>query len=457
MGQRVVTDAIHGSIALTDEEWRVVDTPSFQRLRNLKQLQMAHLTYPNATHTRLAHSLGVFAMMGRVLDAAKRQKTLTLSDDVVGELRLAALLHDVGHYPYSHLMERIDKVNLTEELIELDGGATREIKLSGYPSHEEVGELIVTERVELRDALGGLERAQRVAALFRRSATANPELSKLVHSSLDMDRFDYLLRDANAAGVPYGKVDLHYLLDCLQVSQEGTIGFSHKAISAAEHFLFARFFMHKVVYYHKTTYAFEEACRQLLRRCRDQYRHDVPTSGEEIRRRIVQKDFFLNFTDAFVDRVVYNAATSDAASEDEAVLKQLARCIVDRRPPKLIGNVDELVSESSGGIAERCKVFEANCKNGLADLSRQLNVDPRLFLFTGIKEVTLEKPAPSEEERDEFVKIFEKGASEPRPLVEIETSITHVAAKQAYKFVRLYLVANDDAVVEKARLAVASW
>ena len=119
MAQRVVTDAIHGSIELTADEWRVVDTPSFQRLRHLKQLQMAHLTYPNATHTRLAHSLGVFSVMSKVLQVAK--DTLNIPETSVAELRLAALLHDIGHYPYSHLMEKIDKVQLIEDFRQANG------------------------------------------------------------------------------------------------------------------------------------------------------------------------------------------------------------------------------------------------------------------------------------------------------------------------------------------------
>src|SRR5271170_5800013 len=98
---RVVNDNIHGDIALTNDEWRVVNTATFQRLRSLKQLGMGHLVYPNATHTRFAHSLGVFRIMCRVLERLNQP----LSAEEQGELRLAALLHDIGHYPYSHLME----------------------------------------------------------------------------------------------------------------------------------------------------------------------------------------------------------------------------------------------------------------------------------------------------------------------------------------------------------------
>src|ERR1700744_1380718 len=101
---RVVNDNIHGDIALTEDEWKVVNTATFQRLRSLKQLGMGHLVYPNATHTRFAHSLGVFHVTCRVLD--KLEPTV-LDQEQKADLRFAALLHDIGHYPYSHLMERV--------------------------------------------------------------------------------------------------------------------------------------------------------------------------------------------------------------------------------------------------------------------------------------------------------------------------------------------------------------
>jgi len=478
MAPRVVTDAIHGSIELSDAEWDVVDTASFQRLRNLKQLQMAHLTYPNATHSRMAHSLGMFSVMSRVLKTAK--SPMKLKEEDVADLRLAALLHDIGHYPYSHLMERIDKVQLTEDFVRPAEGEKKKKKINltsrpePYPDHESLGELIVTKRADLRAAVGGEDRATRIAALFTRSKAADPQWSKLIHSSLDMDRFDFLLRDANATGVPYGNVDLHYLLSNVMASPSGVIGFSHKAMSSAEQFLFARFFMYKVVYFHKTTFGFEEACRQLLRRCRDAGSHNVPAGGDAIRERVLADDF-LSFTDAWVDQVVREAAKSE-----DPIIGVLARCIVNRRPPKLIWEETELKSLEDRRGAEHCRNFLSRCEDRLLGLAEFLGVDPRLFLVAGPKEVTLEgrrsrltRESASdldhaqrekleelfyqEEQREELVKIFPKGEAEPVSLVDIPSSITNIAAKYAYQFARLYLVTDDSEVAQKARAAVKEW
>ena len=101
---KLIVDSIHGDIHLTPIERRVVDTASFQRLRHLKQLGMAQATYPNATHTRFAHSLGVLGIMEHIARVAK--DALSLTDEQAEDIRLAGLLHDIGHYPYSHLMEK---------------------------------------------------------------------------------------------------------------------------------------------------------------------------------------------------------------------------------------------------------------------------------------------------------------------------------------------------------------
>jgi HD superfamily phosphohydrolase len=137
---KIIVDSIHGDIHLNEIERRVIDTASFQRLRHLKQLGMAHVTYPNATHTRFAHSVGVLGIMAKITDIAR--DALHLDDERVEDVRLAGLLHDIGHYPYSHLMEHVDKVRLTEEIAA--GTTTVQSSRVPYPDHEQVGEWIVT-------------------------------------------------------------------------------------------------------------------------------------------------------------------------------------------------------------------------------------------------------------------------------------------------------------------------
>ena len=457
-------DAVHGDIHLTDCECRIVDTASFQRLRYIKQLGMAHFTYPNATHTRFAHSLGVLAIMKRVLAPERRKVSLTAEQEE--DLRLAALLHDVGHYPYSHLMEKVDSVRLTEEFVEGAASAPRRVVLQPYPNHVDVGRLIVTEQEDLVEALGGRERAERVADLFSRRQAADLQLSKLISSSLDLDRLDYLLRDARGTGTPYGQIDLNYLLNSLRMSPSGLLGVVEKALPAAEHLLFARYFMHRTVYGHKTTMAFEEACRQLLRRVRDLERYELPRDGAAVEK-LVRSKGLGDFTDAYVDRVVHQAT-----NDEDPVVAGLALAIRHRQPPKLLKEVLVLTEPNPQSTAG--SIFKLNCRHRLAELARKHGLSLGQFLLCETKPLLLEDrphriPAddarnlPSEEE-DPLIKVFVGGAQEPVSIVDVPYGILGKCADFVFRAFRLYFVPTPENRKNVARdiacdlaLEVAGW
>jgi uncharacterized protein len=454
---KLVVDSVHGDIQLRPDEWEVVDTASFQRLRHLKQLQLAHLTYPNATHTRFAHSIGVLGIMARIAQIAQRQGLFDA--DQLRDIRLAGLLHDVGHYPYSHLMESIDQVKLTEEVIE--GSGTVVAASSPYPEHEELGEAIVSEQKDLLAALGGPDHARHIARLFRRDETADAQLSKLIHSSLDMDRLDYLVRDGRAAGVPFGEVDLHYLINNFRISPKGTLGIRAKAVTAVDHFLLARVFMFRSVYWHKTTFGFEEACRQLLCRVRGRGTYDLPRDGDQVRD-LVTGPHLGQFTDAFVDRVV-----EEAAADPDPVIAALANSIRRRRPPRLLKEVVILADGQGPHAGTR---FKSNCRNGLKALADRAGLHPGRLLITQTRPLRLEKRGASSgegqaramqaEEREEIIKVFVEGQEEPVSIVDVPHSLTHLWAEHFFQAFRLYLVpddATDEGLVERLRGEVSGW
>jgi len=399
---KLIVDSIHGDIHLKEREVQVIDTPSFQRLRQLKQLAMAQLVYPTATHTRFAQ-----------IDARR----------------------------------------------------------SKYPDHEEVGALIVTAQADLVKAIGGEERAKAVADIFTRRETADPQLSKLIHSSFDIDRWDYLLRDSYAAGVPYGQIDINYLLNNLKVSPQRMLGFKDKALAAVEHLLLARFFMHRVVYYHKTIYGMEEACRQLLRRLRDRddKRYHVPKDGEEVRR-LVQSEALYTFTDAFVEGVV-REATED---EDDAV-RALARAIQSRRPPKLLKEV--AVCEDVEKKTHAGRIFMQNCRSKLRGLAEEFDIplaqfllcEPYVRVVKPPEKPTFEQVAKMEageiqkrafEEEEEDIKIFVADAEEPISLMEIEHSLVVKYADYAFQLFRLYVIyegSDKEEIIERLKARVKDW
>jgi HD superfamily phosphohydrolase len=476
---KYIFDSIHGNILLKEREVKVIDTASFQRLRQLKQLAMAQMVYPAATHTRFAHSIGALGTMIRILDAAEKNG-ISLTEEQEENLRLAALLHDVGHYPYSHLMDKFIEVKLAEEEIE---GAKATVKAIdarkiAYPEHEEVGALIVTSQDDLVKALGGVENAKAVADIFTRSEAADPQLSKLIHSSFDIDRWDYLLRDSYATGVPYGQIDINYLLNNLKVSPQKVVGFKEKALAAVEHLLLSRFFMYRVVYCHKTIYGMEEACRQLLRRLKDKSGedYDIPLDGESIKN-LVKSERLYSFTDAFVDNIVKRAAIDfkGVADDEGKVIRALANSIQSRKPPALLKEV--AVCEETEKEYHAGKMFIHNCKSKLNGLAGEFGIPIGQFLLCEPKVSVVKPPqglvygraakmkpqdilAKAYEEEEEDIKIFESGEDEPKSLMEIKHSLVVKYANYSLQMFRLYVVyegEDRDGVIAKLREAVKGW
>jgi HD superfamily phosphohydrolase len=231
-----IRDPLWDTIHIDAVARRIIDTGAFQRLRYIKQLGHAHLVYPGASHTRFDHAVGVYHLARRALAVLRERGELDHVDDA--ECRVvpyAALLHDVGHYPFSHALEELEPHRLPGD-------------------HEEVSSRFLAQR-EIADALLPLgdDAPRRIGALIRGRST-NP-LQGLVSGSLDLDKIEYLKRDAHFCGVPYGDVDVDRLLHGLTLVRDpGTgrleIGVHEKGVAALESLLFAKYQMFRNVYWH---------------------------------------------------------------------------------------------------------------------------------------------------------------------------------------------------------------
>ncbi|MHC4538929.1 MAG: HD domain-containing protein, partial [Planctomycetota bacterium] len=381
--------------------------------------------------------------------------------------RLAALLHDIGHYPYSHLMEGIDKVNLTEEQVKVTK-QTLDKSLDPYPKHDLVGTFIVTGQSDLIEALGGKRRAKVIANIFGpkrpTESQESMQLSKLVHSSLDMDRLDYLLRDSQATGVPYGQIDINYLLNNLRVSPSGMLGISEKAMPAAEQFLLARYFMHRTVYYHKTTFGMEEVCRQLLRRLRDQRKYGIPKDGRGIRE-LVTSEAIGTFTDAYVDQIIHKAA-----NDNDQVVQALARSILRRQPPRLLKEVPVIGIVEQAGGSHAGTIFRINCRHHLSNVAKDFDIPLAQFILCETPPQRLEKRGPlvaaqeamrtNWKEEEELVKVFVNGEDEPKSLVDIPYSLISRCAGLFFQSFRLYVIyegEDKDSIITQLRETIKDW
>jgi HD superfamily phosphohydrolase len=358
---RHIADPIHGAIDLSPVEMEIIDTPSFQRLRRIRQLAMANRVYPGADHSRFVHSLGVFAIMSQVVARLRKIAPVVISAEDAPKLRLAALLHDVGHYPYSHVMEKVElptpPTRPESEPIqprEAEHGVRVAPTPGEYPKHVEVGERVVCRRGDIKSALKarGFD-PHEIASIFcgkHRESLYN----QLATSALDVDRMDYMLRDAHYTGVPFGRIDLHYITRNIEIDDEGKLCINPKAVPSVEHFLLSRWYNYGVIVFQKTVMGMEALTRALLRRMvEDVQWKEVPRTREEVWKLVDDRERFLQFDDVFVEARIRELASA-ARSPDPASL--MARAIVDRVKPRC-------VFEAYGGADDR---------DGLSDRSRRL-------------------------------------------------------------------------------------
>jgi hypothetical protein len=249
--RKAIFDPVHGTILLDGPALALIGTPEFQRLWGIRQTGFAHLVFPGANHTRLEHSLGTFWVAGQMADR------LGLEERARRRVTAAALLHDLGHGPFSHTLDG----PMTEVLGRGHEGVSR-ARIEGAdptfpPACAEVPGIL--ERFDLRP--------KEVADLVdpaRGGSPSNLERA-ILHSAVDADRIDYLQRDAHYTGVGHGAVDAGRLLDTIR-EDRGQVVFAEKGRSAVEGFLVGRALMYSTVYYHKTVRAAEMMAQAAVER-----------------------------------------------------------------------------------------------------------------------------------------------------------------------------------------------
>ena len=242
-GRFRVYDVLYGFVELSSDEARLVDTSVFQRLRRIKQLSLANLVYPGAEHTRFAHSLGVYWLASRVV--SRLVESGFVDEDEATLFRIAALLHDIGHLPYSHAIELYYHSKFRGWINE------------GFKFHEKLGHTMILLCDELREVIVSLGYDPKEVVALLTGTHRDIRLTSLISSDLDVDRLDYLPRDAHHTGVAYGLIDRERILDTLIVLDDGRVAVDEKGIQAVESFYVARLHMYQAVYYHKTISGYE--------------------------------------------------------------------------------------------------------------------------------------------------------------------------------------------------------
>jgi HD superfamily phosphohydrolase len=274
----IIRDPLWNNIRVDDFAMRLVDTRVVQRLRYVRQLGLAYLVYPGATHSRFEHALGTYHLARRTLALLSEREGGSFSAGDNAIVRAAALLHDVGHYPFSHALEEI-----------------------GAPHHEELAQPLVTGGVVgalLAEALG-VDAPTRVFDLIR-GRSAHP-LQGLISGSLDLDKIEYLKRDAYMCGVPYGEIDVDRLTHSLTLVSDPdtghrTVGVVEKGLAALESLLFAKYQMYRNVYWHHAVRSATAMYKRLV--------------GDALATGVVRADTIVGFTDeGLLDHLARTAPT----------------------------------------------------------------------------------------------------------------------------------------------------
>lgn len=252
---RRLRDPIYGYIPLTRDEQAIIDTPLFQRLRRIHQLALTKYVYPMAENSRFVHSVGAMHCATALYSGAIKNRQYEDEDHCI-HLRLAALLHDVGHLPFSHAVE--------SQLLKPEGIVNPQVKVK----HEQVGQYLIEHHPVLSDLLEG--RTKKVVRILSKEEQRPREriLSEFISGQLDADRADYLLRDSHSCGVQYGIYDFERYKSAFTVHRENGkkyLEVRERDIFVVESFLLARYHYNLQVPYHRTRTGFDLVLKRYIR------------------------------------------------------------------------------------------------------------------------------------------------------------------------------------------------
>lgn len=295
-----IRDPIYKSIEFNEFEKAIIDHPYFARLRKIAQLGLAQLVYPGATHNRFIHALGVMHVAGRVWRRLRETSGKLLREyfsevdlNYLGQMvRLAGLLHDVGHGPFSHATEGVMPPLSS---LAIPKSWFRQPPVTSRAKHEDYSVLLAFEMAKSGKTPLDKEMAQDIAALI--NARIRPSrrwekrfskigvhklLKSIISGELDADRMDYLLRDSHFAGVAYGHFDIDWLINNLTVSAQGrelVLTINDAGVWAFDDYLLARYHMFVQVYMHKTVNCFEHYLEKIFTNGEIDYK--IPSSARE--------------------------------------------------------------------------------------------------------------------------------------------------------------------------------
>ena len=348
MRDRVIRDEIHRDILVPAHHARIIDTHEFQRLRNVQQLSTCEFVFPSATHTRFAHSLGAYHLAGALTDSLQEVQPGILSNEDAELVRLGALLHDIGHPPYSHLLE-------TPEVF------------ATYHSHEHWGRVMLEDTSsEIGQVLAevlGTERKKRLFSILDGAKECDgiaiaPFLKEIISSQLDVDRMDYMIRDQANTGAQIGGFDSARVIRAMRVNDQGRLYVKSWGLPAIEAYLVTRYHMYNQVYFHKVNMLTQAYLVRMLARARTLASEGKLALGSEVEHMLLNKSLTAEQYAEIQDSHVKVAMSRFSRNEDEILSNYASRLMARRdyhkslRIPSLTSEMFEVIQTEVAGFIE---------------------------------------------------------------------------------------------------------
>tara|TARA_B100001564_G_scaffold147738_1_gene124114 strand:- start:85 stop:1392 length:1308 start_codon:yes stop_codon:yes gene_type:complete len=348
MRDRVIRDEIHKDILVPSQHATIIDTREFQRLRHIQQLSTCEYVFPAANHSRFAHSLGAYHLAGQLTASLQEVQPGILSDEDAELVQLAALLHDIGHPPFSHVLE-------TPEVF------------ATYHSHEHWGRVLLeSDETEVGAALKstlGQQRTERLFALLDGASEHDgtpipPFMKEIVSSQLDVDRMDYMVRDQANTGAQIGGFDIARVLRALRVGDDGHFFVKAWGLPAIEAYLVTRYHMYHQVYFHKVNMLTQNYLVRMLARARTLAQQGELTLSPSLQKMLLDESLdakgYASLNDAHV-----RVAIPDWAEHSDEMLSQYATKMMSRREFHKSLRIEALTTEMVEVVKDRIEAAVA--------------------------------------------------------------------------------------------------
>ena len=342
MRDRVIRDEIHKDILVPARHATIIDTKEFQRLRYIQQLSTCEYVFPAANHNRFAHSLGAYHLAGQLTASLQEVQPGILSDEDAELVQLAALLHDIGHPPFSHVLE------------------TPEVYAT-YHSHEHWGRVLLeSSETEVGAAVTnvlGKVRTERLFALMdgaseHAGVAIPPFMKEIVSSQLDVDRMDYMVRDQANTGAQIGGFDIARVLRALRVGDDGQFFVKSWGLPAIEAYLVTRYHMYHQVYFHKVNMLTQNYLVKMLSRARALAEQGQLSLSPALQKMLLDNNLdargYASLNDAHI-----RVAIPDWAEHQDEILSNYAMKMMSRRDFHKSLRIEGLTTEMVDVVQDR--------------------------------------------------------------------------------------------------------